>query len=117
MVPLSFIRFLTSLLILLLFSLIINWLFYYYYHIRLHLYLRKNRPDLLKHISSRDLDGLDNIRRRFQRSKEWHFGDLGEEDETIKYYKTNLKASSKIGYIQLALILVVTILLFIARAR
>jgi len=96
---------------------ILNWLFYYYYQIRLHLYIRKNRPDLLRYISGRAFVGLDNFWRAFQRSKEWYFGDIGEEDKTIKYYKSNLKASAKLGYIQIALTLFVVILLFIIGPR
>ena len=83
----------------------------YYYNIRLLLYLRKNRPDLLEYTSGRYYLGLDNIKTAFQRSKEWHFGDLGEEDETVKKYKTSLKTLYKISYVLIALILVSFILI------
>ena len=80
-------------------------LYYYYYHIKLYLYLKKYRIDLLNYVSGGDLVGFDKIRKAFQRSKNWHFGDVGEEDETIKYYKKRLKISAKISYILHILIL------------
>ena len=94
----------------------------YYYQIKLHLYLKKHRSDLLNYVSDgeivefSDLFRYDKMRKAFQRGKNWYFGDVGEEDETIKYYKKRLKISYKIGYILLALILILIILLF-ARAQ
>ncbi|MCW3978583.1 MAG: hypothetical protein NWF12_02435, partial [Candidatus Bathyarchaeota archaeon] len=67
---------------------------------------------LLNYVSDCDLVGFDKIREAFQRSMDWHFGDVGEEDETIRYYKKRLKISTKVGYILLALILIVITLLF-----
>lgn len=99
-----------SLLAFLMISTVLNWLFYYFYHFRLHFYLKKHRPDLINYVSDGEKDGIDIFRGAFQRSKDWYFGDVGEEDETIKHYKSNLKISAKIGYIQLALMLVLTIM-------
>jgi len=90
----------------------LDWLYYYYYHIKLYLYLKKHRIDLINYVYDGDLVGFKNIKEAFQRSKNWHFGDVGEEDETIRYYKKRLKISTKVGYILLALILIVIILLF-----
>jgi len=92
--------------------LLLNSLYYYYYYIKLYLYVKKNRTDLVKYIFDSDLVGFKNIKEAFQRGMDWHFGDVGEEDETIRYYKKRLKISTKVGYILLALILIVIILFF-----
>jgi hypothetical protein len=75
--------------------------------------VKKYRIDLLNYFSVTQMRELfiNDLRKAFQISKDWHFGSIGEEDETIKYYKKRLRVSSVIGYILLALILVLFILI------
>jgi len=87
-------------------SLPISALFYYYYTIKRNLYVTKNKPDLGKYLSGGDVVGFDNNLNIYQRKMNWLYGDLGEEDGTIKYYKNKLKVSVKIMKIQLALVIV-----------
>jgi hypothetical protein len=88
-------------------SLPLNVLYNYYYLIKLHFYLKKNRPELYEYDIGDDFVCFGTVIPRFPR-KDWYLGDLGEEDETIKYYKAKLKTSLKLMYAQIALIIVST---------
>ncbi len=96
-------------------SLPISALFYYYYTIKRNLYVTKNKPDLGKYLSGSDVIGFDNNKNIYQRKMNWLYGDLGEEDETIKYNKNKLKTFVKIAKVQLVLIIALTILIILIK--
>lgn len=101
---------LLAILVISLISLLLNVLYYYFYFGKYFFYLKNNRPDLSELITRSDLAGDYKLRIDFHRSEDWPFGDLGEEDETMKNYRTRLGTSTKIMGVQLALIIVSTIL-------
>ncbi len=102
------------LIMLLMITLLLNTVFYYLYSFKFYSFLKKNRTDLVDYVFDANFARTGKPSRTFQDIKNWHFGDLGEEDETVKYHMTRLKMSAKIGYIQLVLLVVITILLILS---
>ena len=88
-------------------------LYYHYNAIKLDLYVTKHRRDIIDYLKGSDLDGFDKYRVRIQRKKQWLYGNIGEEDETIRYYKHKLKKVYRVDYLFIALFCILFILLLL----